>query len=177
MAIDLAQLQMQFTTAGITQSAVRIGKKKGVVGMRAAARTFCAQLELDRLPSPADYVATLNDWTDKLEKEFPRGGRYWGVARKCLNIFMRDANYNIHLRKIYRGLGSLENVLEIPLDSYVAKGLLSVPGAKNFGLQSWDAIIRLTPEQNQRFQQWALKVAKQEGVPRVHLDLLYFPFP
>jgi hypothetical protein len=46
MTIDTVLLQ-RFTTAGITQSAVRLGKaRKGVVGMRSAAREFCSNIKL-----------------------------------------------------------------------------------------------------------------------------------
>jgi hypothetical protein len=178
MAVDLALLQKRFTTAGITQSAVRLGKaRKGVTGMRAAAREFCSRLKLNQLPEPATYVSTLDKWTDQLKDKFPEGGQCWGVARKCLNIFMRDASYNAHLCKMYPRLKLLEHVLEVPLDSYTANGLLQEQGATNFGLKRWDAIVRLTPENHHKFQQWALIVAKREGIFRVHLDLLYFPFP
>jgi hypothetical protein len=90
---------------------------------------------------------------------------------------MRDASYNVHLREIYPSLKPLEHVLEVPLDSYVAEGLFKEDGAIDFDLQRWDAVIRLKPEQNEKFQQWASIVAKQKGILRVHLDLLYFPFP
>lgn len=41
----------------------------------------------------------------------------------------------------------------------------------------WNTVSGLRPEQNDKFQQWASIVAKQNGILRVHLDLLYFPFP
>jgi hypothetical protein len=81
------------------------------------------------------------------------------------------------LRHVSARLKLLEHVLEVPLDSYTANGLLDEIGATNFGLRRWDAIIRLTPQENHKFQQWASIVAEREGVFRVHLDLLYFPFP
>jgi hypothetical protein len=178
MAIDLPLLQKRFTTGGITQSAVRLGKaRKGVTGMRSTARLFCSSLKLNQLPEPATYAAMLDEWTHQLKRKFPKGGQYWGVARKCLNIFMRDASYNSHLCEIYPRLKPLEDVLEVPLDRYVANGLLDEHGATEFGLRRWDAIIRLTPQENHKFQQWASIVAEREGIFRVHLDLLYFPFP
>jgi hypothetical protein len=176
--MDLAALHRRFTTAGITQSAVRLGSaRKGITGMRSTAREFCSCLQLNRLPKPEAYGATLDEWTDQLKSKFPEGGRYWGVARKCLNIFMRDASYSVHLCEKYPRLKLLEHVLEVPLDSYTANGLLHEEGAAKFGLQRWNTIIRLTREENRRFQQWALVVAEREGVARVHLDLIYFPFP
>jgi hypothetical protein len=176
MPINPTFLQ-RFTTAGITQSAVRLGKGgRGVVGMRSAAREFCAGIKLGKLPEPAAYAEKLNDWTSQLKQAFPKGGRRWGVARKCLNIFMRDASYNVHLAEMYPGLKPLERVLEVPLDGYTAAGLLREEEAAELELR-WDAIIRLTPDENQEFQQLAQAVADRKGVCRIHLDLDYFPFP
>jgi len=178
MAVDLPLLHKRFTTAGITQSAVRLRKaRKGVTGMRATAREFCSSLKLNRLPKPANYGVTLDEWTHELKGKFPKDGQYWGVARKCLNIFMRDASYNVHLCELYPRLKLLEQVFEVPLDSYTANGLLKEDGATHFGLGRWDAIIRLTPDEHQKFQRWALLVAKRKRILRVHLDLFYFPFP
>lgn len=175
--IDPVQLQ-RFVTAGITQSAVRLGRTgTGVTGMRAAARKFCSRIKFDELPEAAVYPKVLDKWTDRLSKELPEGGRRWGVARKCLNIFMRDASYNVHLCEMYPRLRLLERVLEVPLDSYTAAGLLGEDGAADFGLKGWDAIIRLTTDENQKFQLWAQIVADKKCILRAHLDLLYFPFP
>jgi hypothetical protein len=178
MAIDLALLHRRFTTAGITQSAVRLGAAgTGITGMRSTAREFCSGLKLNRLPKPQTYEAALDEWTDQLKRKFPEGGQYWGVARKCLNIFMRDASYSVHLCETYPCLKLLEHVLEVPLDSFTANGLLREEGADEFGLRRWNTIIRLTREENGKFQKWAGIVAEREGISRVHLDLIYFPFP
>jgi hypothetical protein len=178
MAEEITLLQQRFATAGITQSAVRLGNTRtGVTGMRSTAREFCSLLELNKLPEPANYEAALDKWTDQLQRKFPKGGRCWGVARKCLNIFMRNASYNVHLCGMYPRLKRLEHVLEVPLDSNTANGLLREDGATDFGLQRWNTVIRLKSKENSKFQQWALTVAKRKGILRVHLDLLYFPFP
>ncbi len=175
--MDRAILQ-RFVTAGITQSAVRLGRThKGVTGMRRAAREFCVSIDLDTLPSPDGYPVKLDGWTDDLRRKFPAGGQYWGVARKCLNIFLRDACYSAHLRETCERLRLLEPFLEVPLDSYVANGLLSEDGAAKFGLQRWRSIVGLTPPDNDIFQRWASEVSNRKSVHRVHLDLLYFPFP
>src|ERR1700722_8593328 len=157
MLIDPIKLQ-RFKTAGITQSAVRLGKAhQGVKGMRSAARIFCSQIKLDELPEAANYLDGLDAWTAQLQQKFPKGGRYWGVARKCLNIFMRDAAYNSYLVGMYPRLRDLEKVLEVPLDSFTAKGLLGIAGAREFGVTGWQTIIGLKPAKNHKFQQWALR--------------------
>jgi hypothetical protein len=173
MTIDLSLLQ-RFAAIGITQSAVRLGKAgKDVIGMASCARGFCSNIDLENLPSPENYPKTLDEWTAKLTSEFPKGGRYWGTARKCINIFVRDASYNFHLRRAYPLLANLENVLEVPIDGYVAKGLLKEREASACSL-SWDAIIRLTPDVHGHFQHLAQRVADRMMVDRVHLDIYYF---
>jgi hypothetical protein len=173
MAIDLPLLQT-FVAAGITQSVVRLGKAgKNVSGMGSAAREFCSAIDLRDLPQPLGYPNKLDKWTKKLQSKFPKGGQHWGTARKCMNIFMRDAIHHVQLRKAYPSLGTLENVLEVPLDRYVATGLLKEEEAVEYALD-WDAIIRLTPDVHGRFQNLAEKVADRKKVARVDLDIYYF---
>lgn len=71
---------------------------------------------------PSKFDLTLDELTEKLRKKMPKGARHWGAARKCLNLFFRDALYNFYLREAY-GLAKFEGVLEIPLDSYVGQAL------------------------------------------------------
>jgi hypothetical protein len=173
----LDKVKRYLAHAGITQSAVRLGpSSKGVLGMNRTASNFCAEIKLDQLPSPDEYCGTLDQWTEELRQRFPTGGQFWGTARKCINIFMRDAFYNFYLRDAY-SLARFERVLEIPLDGDVAKGLLRENEASLFGLQRWDAIIRVTRDENEKYQRLAAKVADRCGVARVHLDLLYWRPP
>jgi hypothetical protein len=92
----------------------------------------------------------------------------WGVARKSLNLFLRGCLYNIYLRKRYR-LHRIETLLEIPLDSKVAKGLKeqyedSLPG-------TWPGLKRLESDESERFQSFATILAKKRKLPaRVFLD-------
>src|SRR5687767_2834030 len=72
--------------------------------------------------SPCDFQHELDEQTRQFIDAMPDGGKQWGMARKCLNLFLRDALYNFYLRDAY-GLGKLEGVLEIPLDSHVGKAL------------------------------------------------------
>jgi hypothetical protein len=174
MSLPLDKLQRYLANAGITQSAVRLGKSgKGVQGMKRAAVNFCAAIQLNNLPTPDEYPSALDQWTDALTKQFPLGGQFWGTARKCLNIFMRDASYNTYLRNAY-SLERLEPALEVPLDGDVANGLLQEQEAAQFGLQKWDAIIRVTKNEHGRYQNLASVVARRYGVYRVHLDVLYW---
>ena len=70
----------------------------------------------------SEFTDMLDDLTEKLRRAMPKGARKWGAARKCLNLFFRDAFYNFYLRKTYK-LKKFERYLEIPLDSYVGRAL------------------------------------------------------
>jgi hypothetical protein len=96
----------------------------------------------------------------------PRPARSWGLARKCLNIFLRDCFYNAYLRDAY-GLVVAESWLEVPLDSVVAEGL-----NKNLtvALPRWPGVKRVTPDLSARYQDEALNLSRDWGITRVHLD-------
>jgi hypothetical protein len=104
----------------------------------------------------------------------PKGNQYWGVARKCLNLFFRDALYNHYLRTKY-GLAKFERYLEIPLDSHVGTELRHSPEGQNANppLPRWKTVKGLGPA-DKRFQDVAERIAKREGTERVHLDVVYW---
>jgi hypothetical protein len=144
------------------------GKNKGYLDN---IREFLKEIDLADIgkEDPSQFPQVLDDLTKKLRRHMPRYAPYWGTARKCLNLFFRDALYNFYLRKEY-GLKKFEKYLEIPLDSYVGKELRK----EDKVLPSWDAVIRLTPEVSSQFQEVATKIAKREGTARVHLDVVYW---
>jgi hypothetical protein len=43
---------------------------------------------------PSQFFQVLDDLTEKVRRDLPKGARHWGVARKCLNLFFRDVLYN-----------------------------------------------------------------------------------
>ena len=93
-------------------------------GVLKAVHAFLDRLELFEAP-PNDggkYQVWLNLQTNALLKEFPTTAKSWGAARKALNLFMRNVFNNRYLNEVYY-LDRIEKVLEIPLDSAVAKGL------------------------------------------------------
>jgi hypothetical protein len=144
------------------------GKNKGYLGN---IRKFLKKIDLADIgkKDPAQFPQVLDDVTEKLRQHMPRYAPYWGTARKCLNLFFRDALYNFYIRKEY-GLEKFEKYMEIPLDSFVGKELRE----EDKGLPRWDAVIRLRPEVSARFQEVATKIAKREGTERVHLDVVYW---
>ena len=98
-----------------------------------------------------------------------------GLARKCLNLFFRDALYSFYLRTEY-GLAKFEKYLEIPLDSHVGSELRLTQEGKsaNPPLPRWRTVNGLEPGDSERFQDVAKKVAKRKGTERVHLDVVYW---
>ena len=98
-------------------------------------------------------------------KKLPKKSRRWGRARKGLNIFLRDCLYTVHIRKAYR-LDQAEQFFELPLDSIIGARLAKESGG---ALPRW-TVRALTPKASARYQAEALRVAKEEGFARVHLD-------
>jgi len=154
------------TRQAVTSSAMR-NQGKGVLK---AVHAYLDQLELFYAP-PNDggkYRVWLNLQTNALLKEFPTTTKPWGAARKALNLFMRDIFNNRYLNKVY-DLDYIEKVLEIPLDSAVAKGLKKedVKGK----LPEWPGLKGLTREISDQYQKAAGALAKKRKIPTVHLDM------
>lgn len=132
-------------------------------------------LEVDlkcvRARSESSFAKKLDGLTDELLKALPSDSRHWGMARKCVNIFLRNCLYNRYLCSHYK-LEQLEGWLEIPLDSHVGKGLIQL--SESSTLPKWKKVITLTRKQSDEYQQAAYELAKKRRLCRVHLDdLLY----
>jgi len=129
-------------------------------------------LDIAEFKYPDLFPKVLDCYTCQLKDALPKGSRYWGRARKCLNIFLREASYNFLLRTTYE-FGNIDTLLETPLDSRVAKGLGD--DADKGRLPPWKSIIALTPEQNAIYQEVAAEVAEARyGTLRANLDLWYY---
>jgi len=116
-------------------------------------------------------LKTLDRHTEALRRRFPLKARHWGAARKALNLFLMDACHNRHLYA-YHKLSTIEQWLEVPLDSFVAKGLRrDIPGSL---LPKWNSIKGLSKSQSDSYQESAKVAAASRGVARVHLDLYYW---
>jgi hypothetical protein len=87
----------------------------GRAGFIQAGRSFLIdEVNLQEIANATSYENVLDELANRLrrkQKSFVRRGPGWGPARKFLNIFMRDAFYNIYLHKAY-GLAHLESKLE-----------------------------------------------------------------
>lgn len=158
-----------FIANSFTISTIRKMASKGALKR---IQQFLKEIDLANLSksNPTQYLAALDDLTAKLLRALPEPDRKkWGLARKCLNLFFRDALYNFYLREAY-DLGKLEAELEIPLDSHVGKELRK----RDRALPGWKSVIGLTPDQSAKFQESALKIARRENTYRVHLDVVYW---
>lgn len=128
-------------------------------------------MHLFRARNREAFIATLDRQTVRLLAALPPRGRRWGVARKLLNIYVRDCVYSAHLRSAFN-LGQIEPFCEVPLDSITAKRLReSDQGA---ALPTWPGVGRLTPEVSAHFQTVATEIAKVRKLRVVHLDVFWW---
>jgi hypothetical protein len=129
------------------------------------ARRFLRELPLKpfAVQDRAEFDRALDSATERFVKELPPGCRHWGVARKFLNIYVRECAYNAHLRSAFQ-LGPAERYLEVPLDGVVAEQL-ALPGEK------WTGLAALTPQKSAAYQKAAATLAENRRTRRVHLDV------
>lgn len=146
----------------------------GPKGTIAAARGFLQELDLRRfnVKTAAGYRRRLDEVTLELQARLPRTAQHWGAARKFLNIFLRNCSYNRFMSEAY-DLARLEAWMEVPLDSHVAKGIKRDLHADDT-VPRWGTVIRLSPSESDLWQAAARKIAVQEGIASVHLDVRYW---
>ena len=126
------------------------------------------QVTLAKLPiTKAGYSNWLDSQTTKLKTAI--SGMEWGVARKAMNIFMRDVFYNRFLFNAYCN-DTMGDWLEIPVDRLVANALLM----RFPDLSPWKTLKHLEPIAHTAYQNAALKLAICKGTTRVHLDLVLY---
>ena len=133
-------------------------------------RTFLTGLRLGRFATGYDgrFQRVLHQETARLTRALPRQSRSFGLARKALNMFLRDAFYNYDLRNHF-GLGRARRLFEIPVDSVVAKELRRRCGP---GVPVWPNLREVTPDVHARCQEAASDLARQLRIDRVHLDTI-----
>jgi len=153
----------------IGPSTVR-GNPAGTTG---AARGFLLALPLRQFAAGgrAEFQRTLDRSTARLQAALPRGARNWGLARKLLNIYLRDGVYSAHLRSLCR-LGRIEPFCELPLDVVTARRLREL--GEGAGLPRWPGVNAVTSEVSARYQEVATKIARARRVRRVHLDVYWW---
>lgn len=162
-------IQRMVARAGITASAVR---NQGAAGTADSIRNFFCGVSLVQYSTndAAQFLRILNETTQTLEQALPVSARSWGLARKCTNIFLREALYNHYLRTRYN-LAVIEPFCEVPLDQYVARGLRE---ESKTPLPIWTGVKNLTVEISLRYQEATKEVTSLRGIARVHLDAFYW---
>lgn len=159
-------MQQKVAVSAVGLSSVR-GQGKGVLS---ATQNFLSCISLARIPKSNEkrFCIWLARHTEHLLDRLPVKKRPWGTARKVINLFLRDALYNKYLNRRF-GLQAIERWLEVPLDSIVARALKQ-QGSRG-ELPSWPGLKNLTPQVSDKFQVFALQLARQKGLARVHLDI------
>jgi len=142
---------------------------QGAVGLVQSLRESLERVELQdfRARGHRRFAASLDRWTRSIQSDLPSRARSWGLARKCLNIFLRDCYYNAYLRPVF-GSRVAEDWFEVPLDRITATSLRDLDRA----LPRWLGVRHLTPEASSRFQASATAYAKRLQIGRVHLDTI-----
>jgi hypothetical protein len=139
-------------------------------GVSAAARRFLANLNVRDFATPRRslFESRLDEATKRLTARLPVGSRNWGLARKVLNIFLREVLYTTYLAK-YSRIGKAEQLLELPLDSITAKRLHEHAGRK--ALPRWKGVKHLDKASSDLYQRHAQLIACERKIARVHLDV------
>jgi hypothetical protein len=165
----LEAVQSRAARIAVGASTVRGRGNKGAV---AAAREHLRSLDLKQFGSASQAFATkLDQATEALRAALPRGARHWGVARKVLNIFLRDCLYTTYLNEAF-GLRSSEHSFELPLDSITVKHLKRSAGRGT--LPPWLGVKHLEPSVSATYQAAAAQEAAKKHTARVHLDALWW---
>jgi len=108
--------------------------------------------------------------TDGLRRALPKGTQRWGLARKGLNIFLRNCLYTTYLRDAYH-LDRAERFFEIPLDSITGTRLVTESRGL---LEPWKTVRGLRAKTSANYQAFATTLADEKGDERVHLDALWW---
>jgi len=162
----LRMLQRKVAISALPASALR---GQGHKGLTKSAREYLAEVNLEPfgISNTRRFRARLDRKTKDLIRHLPARARRWGVARKALNLFLRDCFYNHYLRRRFK-LERAEHCLEIPLDQIVASGLQSRLANS---LPSWPGVKHLTPDISATYQDAAKRVAHKQRLSRVDLDV------
>jgi hypothetical protein len=146
---------------------------RGNSGVVLATRNFLLNLDLKLFSTGRATVfrSALDRTTKRLVQALPSKARSWGLARKVLNIFLRDALYTAYLRDSYE-LGSAEAYYELPLDSVTATELKRTAGRGV--LPPWPGVKHVTPALSDAYQKAAQRIAQRRGIHRVHLDAYWW---
>jgi hypothetical protein len=164
----LRMVQHRTARVAVSASATR---GQGAGGVVESARDFLSTLKLAQFQTKDQrtFARRLNAVTKRLVARLPKRATSWGLARKLLNIFLRNSLYTTYLAREY-GLATSERFLEIPLDSITARRIRQKAPA----LPRWLGVKHLDPDRSTAYQAAALAIAGRKGVARVHLDTFWW---
>lgn len=166
----IAHVQTFTARSSVTASATR---GQGAPGIAVCARDHLSTVPLRdfSVQSHAAFERVLDRETRRLAAAIPELGRSWGLSRKLLNIFLRNALYTVYLRDEF-DLARAEPWFEVPLDSVVADRDSREPEGES--LPDWPGVKHLTVAQSAAFQDVFCAVARRLSVSPVHLDAWYW---
>jgi len=165
----LNAIQSQAARGSVGASTVR---GRGNTGTADAARAFLRTIDLRTFGSGSKaFAETLDHATDDLRAALPRAARHWGIARKVLNIFLRNCLYTTYLNAEFC-LDRAEASFELPLDSITALSLKRAAGRGT--LPPWPGVKHLSPSLSAQFQEAAAEEAAKRGIARVYLDAVWW---
>jgi hypothetical protein len=161
-------LQARTARAAIGASSMR---RPGAPGVVKAARQYLQTLPLGQFGTndATLFRRRLDSATTALQQRLPVGAKRWGRARKGVNIFLRDCLYTVYLRRAFN-LEKAEAFFEIPLDSITGKKLCEADPS----LPPWETVSGLTRAASGCYQEAAMRIADEMGIPRVHLDAIWW---
>jgi hypothetical protein len=122
-------------------------------------------------PTESTFAKNLDMATDALRNALPRGAQHWGLTRKVMNIFLRDCLYTTYLDAAF-DLRKNEPSFELPLDAITAIQLKRATGRGT--LPAWPGVKHLTKSLSAEFQKAATAEAARRGIPRIHLDAIWW---
>ena len=164
----LEAVRSRAARSAATASAVR---GRGNTGTVDASRAYLRHMDLTPFGSPSGFAAALDQETARLLAKLPIGAQHWGMARKVLNIFLRDCLYTTFLEKEFH-LSRADAAFELPLDSITVTHLKRAAGRGL--LPPWPGVRHLSKQNSDLFQKAAAEEANRRGLTRVHLDAVWW---
>lgn len=146
-------------------------------GVGAVAREYLSGINLAKFATnnASRFAVALDGETEGLRRAFPpRASKNWGLARKLVNLFLRDCLYTVYLEKSFR-LSQAEPLLELPLDSITGTKLCNTVG--NGQHLRWRGVSKLNRDVNALMQAAASEEATRRKTCRVHLDAVWWSAP
>jgi hypothetical protein len=132
------------------------------IGGRRAICQWMSEVELKTLSDDGVEI-TLNKWTSMVMSDLNFA---FGPARKSLNLFLRELDYNNWTRDHFN-FPRMEHDLEVPLDGIVMRCIRH----SSCQVLREVSVVGLTSSDSTHYQDAAAEIAKKKGTLRVHLDV------